>query len=64
MCLTIPLCQYIESPYSDVIRDLLVRLEITPAAYIGFPTVTAVTLALGIHRHDYVGYARVRNQGL
>jgi hypothetical protein len=34
--------------------------EITPAAYIGFPTVTAVTLDLGFHRQVYLGYARVR----
>ena len=64
MELLTPFSQYIVSTYSDVIHGSFGRHEITPAAYIGFLAVTTVTLALGFHRQDYVGYARARHQGL
>ncbi len=53
-------CKHLLGRHPGFFRTSFGRHEITPAAYIGFPTVTTVTLALGIHRHDYVGYDRVR----
>ncbi len=59
--LTIPLCYYIVSTYSNGIRCAFGCHEMTPAVYIGFPTVTSIGLGLGLHRQDYVGYAGVRH---
>ena len=53
-------CKHLLGRHPGFIRTSFGRHEITPAAYIGFPTVTAVTLALGFHRQVYVGYDRVR----
>ena len=53
-------CKHLLRRHPGFIRTSFGRHEITSAAYIGFPTVTAVTLAIGSHRQVYVGYARVR----
>jgi hypothetical protein len=54
-------CKHLLRRHPGFIRTSFGRHEIPPAAFIGFPTVTAVTLALGFHRQVYVGYARVRH---
>ena len=62
--LTTLLCEFIVSTYSDVIRVLFGRNSVVTksAAYIGFPTVTTITLALGFHRQVDEGEARVRQE--